>query len=48
MEKKMQKRGDNTVYTLHFADDYLKIAQDLDDIEYLTRKLIEEYNQCGL
>jgi hypothetical protein len=32
---------------VHFADDQLIIAQDLDDIEYLTRKLIEQYKKWG-
>jgi hypothetical protein len=40
--------GDNTEYTLHFADDQLIIAQDLDDVEYLRRKLIEEYKKLEL
>jgi hypothetical protein len=40
--------GDNTIYMLHFADDQLIIAQDLDDIEYLKRKLVEEYKKWRL
>jgi hypothetical protein len=40
--------GDNRIYTLHFADDQVLIAQGLDDIEYLTRKLIVEYKKWGL
>jgi hypothetical protein len=31
------------MYTLHFAGDKLVIAQDIDDAEYLTRKIIEKY-----
>lgn len=38
----------STIYTLLFADDQLVIAQDYEDIEYMTRKLIEEYNKWGL
>lgn len=37
-----------TVYTLSFADDQVVVAQDIDDIEYMTRKLIEEYDKYGL
>lgn len=29
-------------YTLNFAEDEIVIAQDYDDIEYRTKKLIEE------
>lgn len=35
--------GDNTIYMHHSANYQLLIAQDWDDIEYLPRKLIEEY-----
>jgi hypothetical protein len=35
--------GDNTIYMRHSANYQLIIAQDWDDIEYLPRKLIEEY-----
>jgi hypothetical protein len=45
MEKKCRNMGitigDNVIYTLHFADDQLIIALDMDNIGYLTRKLIE-------
>ena len=40
--------GDNMLYTLCFADDQVIIAQDYDDINYMTRKLIEEYQKWGL
>lgn len=40
--------NNNTIYTLSFADDQLVLAQDYDDIEYMTRKLIEEYKKWGL
>jgi len=31
-----------TIYSMLFADDQLLIAQDYEDLEYMTRKLIEE------
>ena len=39
---------DTTVYSLLFADDQLLIAQDCEDLEYMTRKLIDEYELWGL
>lgn len=36
------------LYTLSFADDQIVMAQDYEDLEYMTRKLIEEYNNWGL
>ena len=36
------------VYTLQFADDQIIIANDKDDIEYMTKKLQEEYKLWGL
>ena len=36
-----------TVYTLSFANDQVLIAHNYDDINYMTRKLIEEYQKCG-
>ena len=39
---------DTTVYSLLFADDHLLIAQDYEDLEYMTRKLIDEYELWGL
>ncbi|KAJ4449978.1 hypothetical protein ANN_01385 [Periplaneta americana] len=38
----------STIYTLSFGDDQLIIAQDYEDKEYMTRKLIEEYNKWDL
>ncbi|KAH1002379.1 hypothetical protein HUJ04_008467 [Dendroctonus ponderosae] len=35
-------------YTLCFADDQIVVAQEYDDLEYMTRTLIEEYKKCGL
>ena len=40
--------GDTCVYTLQFADDQIIIANDKDDIEYMTKKLQEEYKLWGL
>lgn len=40
--------NDITIYSLQFADDQLILAQDIEDIEYITRKLIEEYKKWGL
>lgn len=40
--------GDTCLYTLQFADDQVIIANDKDDIEYMARKLKEEYKQWGL
>ena len=36
------------VYLLNFADDQVLLAQDHDDMEYMVRKLKEEYEKCGL
>jgi len=35
------------VYSLNFADDQVLLAQDHDDMEYLVRKLKEEYEKWG-
>lgn len=39
---------EETLYTLCFADDQVLIAQDQDDAEYMTRKLVAEYRKWGL
>ena len=39
---------DKTIYSMLFADDQLLIAQDYEDLEYMTRKLIDEYELWGL
>jgi len=39
---------DTTIYSMLFADDQLLIAHDYEDLEYITRKLIEEYELRGL
>jgi len=37
-----------TIYSMLFAHYQLLIAQDYEDLEYMTRKLIEEYELWGL
>ena len=39
---------DTTIYSMLFADDQLLIAQDYEDLEYVTRKLIDENEFWGL
>jgi len=39
---------DTTIYSMLFADDQLLTAQDYEDLEYMTRKLIDEYELWGL
>lgn len=40
--------GEECLYTLLFADDQVLVANDEEDITFMTRKLIEEYSQWGL
>ena len=40
--------GEETISTLFFADDQLVLAEDYDDIEYMTRNLMKEYDNWGL
>lgn len=39
---------DSTLYTLCFADDQIVLAQDYEDLQYMSKKLIEEYKHWGL
>ena len=39
---------DTTIYSMLFAEDQSLIAQDYEDLEYMTRKLIDEYELWGL
>jgi len=39
---------DTTVYSMLFADDQLLMVQDNEDLEYMTSKLIDEYELWGL
>jgi hypothetical protein len=37
-----------TLYTLQFADNQVVLAEDKEDLEYITRKLKENYEKWGL
>jgi hypothetical protein len=39
---------DVTIYSKLFADDQLLIAQNYEELQYMTRKLIDEYELWGL
>jgi len=39
---------DTTIRTMLFADDQLLIAQNYEDLEHMTKKLIDEYGLWGL
>lgn len=41
----IQVDDETTLYTLHFADDHVVIAQDPDDIEFMTKIQITEYER---
>lgn len=48
MEKEVSKHGLTIKQsTLGVADDQILVAQDYEDINYMTRKLIDEYIQGG-
>lgn len=36
--------NNTTIYTLSFADNRVIVAQDFDDLKYMTRKPNEKYN----
>jgi sorting nexin-29 len=40
--------GEQTRYTLLFADDQVIVAADAEDVSYMTRKLKEEFTKWGL
>jgi hypothetical protein len=40
--------GDQTIHHHLFVDDQAIIVQDKEDAEYMTKKLIEEYQRWGL
>jgi len=42
------KLREQCLYTLQFADDQAIIANDKEDIKYMARKLIEEYERWRL
>lgn len=39
---------DNNLYNLYFACDQLVIAQEQDELNYMIRKLKENYQEAGL
>jgi hypothetical protein len=45
MRLKIQGR---TIYSMLFADDQLLIAQNYEELQYMTRKLIDKYELWGL
>ena len=44
----VQLNEDTTLYTLHFADDQVVVAQDKEDLEFMTRRLFACYEEWGL
>ena len=40
--------GNTTIHTVQFADDQVVMAQSKEDLEYMCRKLREEYSKWGL
>ena len=51
-QKKCARMGleiqDTKIYSMPFAGDQLLIAQDYENLEYMTRKLIDKYELWGL
>jgi hypothetical protein len=51
-QKKSARMGleiqDMTIHSMLFTDDQLLIGQDYEDLEYITRKLIDEDELWGL
>jgi hypothetical protein len=39
---------DMTIYSVLFADDQLLVAQNYEELQYMARKLIDEYELWGL
>lgn len=42
------QEGDDNLYTLHFANDQVIIAEDGQDLSYMISKLNEKYSLAGL
>lgn len=42
------KVGDDTSFTLYFADDQIVMVGDEDDLQYMVSKLNEEHEFAGL
>jgi hypothetical protein len=40
--------GEQTLYTLLFADDQVIVAADAEDVSYMTRKLKQKFTKWGL
>ena len=38
----------DTIYTLLFADDQVIVTQEYEDMEFMVRKLLEDYKKWGL
>ena len=38
----------DTIYTFLFVDDQVLITQEYEDMEFMVRKLLEEYEKWGL
>lgn len=41
----IQINDETPVYTLQFADDHVLIAQDKEDLQYMTRKIKKQYEK---
>lgn len=39
---------ETTLYNLHFADDQVVVAQDKEDLRFMTTSLLSEYEKWGL
>ena len=44
----IRDRSQDTKYTLLFADDQVSITQEYENMEFIVRKLLEEYEKWGL
>uniref|UniRef100_T1HJ10 Uncharacterized protein n=1 Tax=Rhodnius prolixus TaxID=13249 RepID=T1HJ10_RHOPR len=42
------KVGEETLYTLQFADDQVLIAEEEEDLTYMLRKMLAAYSEWGL
>lgn len=41
------KVGNDSLFTLYFADDQIVVAEDKDDLAYMVRKLKKKYELTG-
>lgn len=44
----IELNNDTHLYTLHFADDQVAVAQDKEDLEFMARRLFKAYEEWGL